>query len=36
MKPNMHIVQRLCYELDIDIQIDSKEEIGTIIKLHFN
>jgi two-component system OmpR family sensor kinase len=32
----MHIVQRLCYELDIDIQIDSKEEIGTIIKLHFN
>ncbi len=31
----MHIVQRLCHQLDIDIKIDSKENIGTTIQLKF-
>ena len=31
----MHIVQRLCNELDIDISIDSVENTGTIVKLKF-
>jgi signal transduction histidine kinase len=31
----MHIVQRLCSELDIGITIDSQENIGTTICLNF-
>ncbi|MEA3383380.1 MAG: HAMP domain-containing sensor histidine kinase [Campylobacterota bacterium] len=31
----MHIVQRLCDNLDIQIDIDSKENIGTIVSLKF-